>query len=110
MQVPLEAILNYDSNSLHAVRSLIEKERTAVAEKLAQHERRADAMADDDGIMTATCREDDGKPATRSNGKSAEQSLDIATLERLCHCDEFDSGVETEREEGSQVTDMSESE
>ena len=108
VQVPLEAILNYDSDSLHAVRSLIEKERAVVANKLARQEHSAEATEGNDACISVPCKDSDAKPATRSNSRSAEHDLDIATLQRLS-CDDFDSGAETEREEGSQVTDMSES-
>ena len=105
----MEAILNYDSDSLHIVKSLISKERAAVAEKLAQQERQADAMATDSMNTTLALVDNDAKPATRSSGKTEEQDIDVATLAGLGHYDDFDSGAETDREEGSQITDMSES-
>ena len=109
MQVPLEAILNYDSDSLQAVKLLIEKQQLAIANALAHGDSQADATEDEDRRSGAAPHDEDAKPVTRSSSVCNSHSHRMAFMRHLAFPDDFDSGAETEEEEGSQVTDMSES-
>ena len=105
-QVPLEAILNYDSDSLHAIKVLIEQQQRSVTGRLASFDRQVNAPVDGDRPANANAG---AKPATRSTAHSDEISSETVPVNHFAFHDEFDSSAETEREEGSQVTDMSES-
>ena len=107
-QVPLEAILNYDSDSLHAIKALIVKQQRSITDRLPSAYSQADVTEGSDMCETAA-HEDNVKPVTRSKMLHEEISSAAETVDHFACRDDFDSSADTEQEEGSQVTDMSES-
>jgi len=107
-QVPLEAILNYDSDSLHAIKALIDKQQRSMTDRLPSIYSQAD-VTDDGDIRDSVVRNADAKPVTRSKMLDDAMSSAVESTDHFACHDDFDSSAETEQEEGSQVTDMSES-
>ncbi len=105
-QVPLEAILNYDSDSLHAIKALIEKQQRSMTETLTPIDSQADVVEGSDGIVA---HDAEVKPMTRSKRLDDEITSAVEIVDHFASHDDFDSSAESEEEEGSQVTDMSES-
>ena len=110
--MPLEAILNHNNESLQAVKAAIERERLAL---IAQQQRiQAPASAAPvQGAQDAAMGEAPGShaaPAARSSPAQSVPVLHIGSDSGISlFKDDFDSGAESEIEEGSQVTVMSES-
>ena len=104
----MEAILNYDTDSLHAIKTLIEKQHRAMTEKMTPIGSQTDITEDSD-MRGASSHDADVKPMTRSKMLNDALSSAVETLDAFPSHKNFDSSVETEEEAGSQVTDMSES-
>lgn len=112
----MEAILNHDGAGLQAVKAAIERERAALT---LQHQRlmASGALA---SLTDAKALEDAVAAAAAGTLASAGLLGGSAEARSMAHVDgdlsislwedDFDSGAETEIEEGSQVTAMSDSE
>ena len=88
MQVPLESILNGDCDGLHAVRTNLERERKLVAAKLVQIAQ--------GGLLLQESGAYAGSPPSPFDSFAY-------------HMDSFDSGIDTEPDNGSEVTVMDDS-
>jgi hypothetical protein len=94
LQTPLEAIVGYDSQSLHAVRQAVELERRMVAARMAAIQK----QHQDGGVGG---EENDGGGNTTKPLVSYFSSINAAWEDS-----DFDSGADTDIDDGGDVTDL----
>jgi hypothetical protein len=93
LQTPLEAIVGYDSQGLHAVRQAVELERRMVAARMAAIEK----QQQDGGVGG---EENDGG----GNGKPLVSYF--SSINAAWEDSDFDSGADTDMDDGGDVTDL----
>ncbi|KAL4542012.1 hypothetical protein Ndes2526B_g06499 [Nannochloris sp. 'desiccata'] len=97
LQAPLESIMGHDGCSLHAVRQAIELERRVVSSRL--------ASLQSNGVVG-------GSPALhdqQGNGNGGSAAVVVSYFSSIAagwEDSDFDSGAETEMEDGSDATDL----
>jgi hypothetical protein len=93
LQAPLESIMGHDGCSLHAVRQAIEMERRIVSSRL--------ASLQSNGVVGAS-------PDQNGNGDGSGAAVVsyFSSIAAGWEDSDFDSGAETEMEDGSDATDL----